>query len=194
MYLFYEEYARLMNAPSSRSMSFSHETSAASVEEAHCYGAAIGASLAAVLKSTGRINTTGASSTCTGYPNTCSARPSPSPHPHPPAPGPSPTPHHAAYTVLGSGCADCNGVYKNVKAPAGWEHSPYYQKDKLHSLYRYTDSGSGQEVWHICHEGVKCYYDAPPSSYGASEPPTAGWLVSPGGIGRLPTPTLSPID
>ena len=45
MYLFYDAYPGTMNAPKSRSMSFSHETSAATVAEAHCYGAGIGASL-----------------------------------------------------------------------------------------------------------------------------------------------------
>jgi hypothetical protein len=75
MHIFYNEYADLMNNPHSRSMSFSHETSAATTSEAHCYGAAIGASLAALLGNTGAVNTTGASTTCTGYPDSCHARP-----------------------------------------------------------------------------------------------------------------------
>ena len=178
-----------MNAPSSRSMSFSHETSAATVGEAHCYGAAIGAALATMLRSSGTVNTTGASTTCTGYPNSCYARPTPPP-PAPPAP---PAPHHAAFNVTGAGCSGCNGIYKYVHAPKGWEHSAYYEKDAAHALYRYKNAGTEDEVWHICHEGVKCYYDAPRSSVGSDEPPTTGWLVSPEGIGTLPAPTLAPI-
>eukprot|EP00746_Dinoflagellata_sp_MGD_P162662 gnl/MRDRNA2_/MRDRNA2_90309_c0_seq1.p1 gnl/MRDRNA2_/MRDRNA2_90309_c0~~gnl/MRDRNA2_/MRDRNA2_90309_c0_seq1.p1 ORF type:complete len:493 (+),score=60.93 gnl/MRDRNA2_/MRDRNA2_90309_c0_seq1:68-1546(+) len=41
MYFYYLKYAALMNYPSGRSMSFSHETSAATVAEAHCYAAAM---------------------------------------------------------------------------------------------------------------------------------------------------------
>ena len=191
MYLFYAEYAAMMNRYGARSMSFSHETSAATAAEAHCYGAGIGASIAAVLGSTGALNTTGASTTCTGYPDSCHARPPPPPPPPPPGPLP---PHRAGFTVRGAGRADCNGVYASVAAPKGWEHSAFYQKDETHSLYRYRHPSTGEEMWHICHTGVACYYDAPRSSDGASEPPDTGWVVSPGGVGMAPAPSLTPID
>eukprot|EP00040_Diaphanoeca_grandis_P028144 m.161713 g.161713 ORF g.161713 m.161713 type:complete len:605 (-) comp31250_c1_seq1:196-2010(-) len=189
MYLFYQEYATLMNAPHSRSMSYSHETSGATATEAHCYGAAIGASLAELIQTTGALNTTGASTTCTGYPSTCFDRPPPSP----PSP-PPPVPHHSGYNVTGAGKKDCNGVYINIPAPPHWEHSAFYQKDATHSLYRYRDPDTGAEIWHICHTGVTCYYDAPPSSNGADEPPSIGWVVAPNSVGLLPAPTLTAFD
>jgi hypothetical protein len=65
----------------------------------------------------------------------------------------------------------------------------FYKKDTGHSLYRYPNVSTKQEIWHICHYGVTCYYDAPPASDGASDPPASGWLVSPGATGVAPPPT-----
>jgi len=155
--------------------------------KAHCYGRAIGATLAELLGATTPFNTTGASTACTGYPDTCHALP-------PPPPAPGPIPHHAAYNVTGAGSASCNGVYANMPAPHGWEHSAYYVKDPQHQLYRYRDTTTGVDGWHICTVGVRCYYDAPTSSDGAPEPPDIGWLLSPNSTGIAPAPTLLPIQ
>ena len=45
MHMYYRAFPMLMNASGSRSMSFSHETSGATVNETRCYGSAIGVSL-----------------------------------------------------------------------------------------------------------------------------------------------------
>ena len=168
MYLFY---AALMNRNGARSMSFSHETSAA---EAHCYGAEIGAAIAAVLGSTGALNTTGASTACTGY-------------------------RRRRHTAPDSGCAAPAAPTATACMPAcrrqrGGSTRLFFQKDEAHSLYRCRHPATDEEGWHICDTGVACHYDAPPSSDGASEPPDTGWVVSPGGVGTAPAPSLTPID
>ena len=82
MYMF-KKFEALMNSATQRSMSFSHETSAATVAEAHCYGAAIGQSLLQILDRAKPIDTTGASTDCTGFADTCHAiSPAPGPAPH----------------------------------------------------------------------------------------------------------------
>ena len=192
MDVFYRQFATLMNAPGTHSMSFSHETSAATVVEAHCYGAAIGESLAVLLATPSGvpINTTGASTTCTGYPNTCHGGPQP-PGPAP-APPPAP-PAHSGYVASGAGSADANGRYgleshshSNTGA-ASWSNGK-------HVVYRYDGR------WHISDVfGVNVYYDAP-SATGNELPPLTGWLANYTwhidgknytGLGLAPAPTLT---
>jgi len=182
MYVF-QKYKALMNSATQRSMSFSHETSAATVAEAHCYGAAIGASLAAVLDRTKPIDTAGASTKCTGYPDSCHELPPP----------PSPVLHEAGFVVSGAGKSDVNGKYVFKTSPKGWEHSAYYVKDANHQLYRYKDAKTGRDQWHLCHVGKCCWYDAP--GQGQAEPPASGWKLAPnappGTQGPAPTLTAS---
>jgi hypothetical protein len=192
MDLFYRQYPVLMNSPAGRSMSFSHETSAATVDEAHCYGAAIGGAMEQVVAAAHPPDPSGASSVCTGYPDSCHARP-PGPAPPPPTP-----PCPDAYTVSGAGSSDCNGVYRRVPAPSGWEASPYYRKDDTHTLYRYKGTAPGSDFWHLCNPGKYCYYDGPVSSNGAPLPPASGWCSGaclpglPNATGVSPPPQITP--
>lgn len=188
MDVFYRQHAAIMNAPGTRSMSFSHETSAATVGEAHCYGAAIGESLAALLAAPpgAPVNTTGASTTCTGYADTCHARPAGPPGP----PGP---PGHSGYVASGAGSADANGRYspdrhsRSNNGVASWSNGK-------HTIYRYDGR------WHISDVfGVNVYYDAPGAT-GEARPPLVGWRANYTwhidgrnytGLGVAPAPTLA---
>ena len=169
-------FADRMNATNSRSMSFSHETSGATVNESRCYGSAIGRTLEQVL--TAGPESSAASPPCTATQDTCVN----------PPPPPTPVPHHEAFHVIGAGSADCNGRYSYRSAPNGWpDHAPFYQKDELHSLYRYHGR------WYICHTGVACYYDAPAVSRPLPEPPLVGWANDGNRTGALPAPKLQAV-
>ena len=50
------EYSDMMNRKHTRSMSFSHETAEATVQENRCYGAAIGTTLAGLLANPGPVS------------------------------------------------------------------------------------------------------------------------------------------
>jgi hypothetical protein len=53
-----------MNRKHTRSMSFSHETAEATVQENRCYGAAIGTTLAGLLANPGPVSAAGIPTTC----------------------------------------------------------------------------------------------------------------------------------
>ena len=48
------------------------------------------------------------------------------------------------------------------------EGAPIYKKDADHQIYRYDGT------WHVAHKGVVVFYDAPPGSAWAKEPPLTG--------------------
>ena len=54
--ILYDEYSEMMNRKHTRSMSFSHETAEATVQENRCYGAAIGTTLAGLLANPGPVS------------------------------------------------------------------------------------------------------------------------------------------
>ena len=54
--ILYNEYPDMMNRKHTRSMSFSHETAEATVQENRCYGAAIGTTLAGLLANPGPVS------------------------------------------------------------------------------------------------------------------------------------------
>jgi hypothetical protein len=179
--MYYLAFPELMNSSTSRSMSFSHETSGATVIESQCYGKAIGSALEQVLTAgpdeTSAPAEVGAG--CTGIrQNTCA---------YPPPP-PKPVSHHEAYDIVGAGSADVNGRYTYRLAPGRWpDPAPFYQKDDLHSLYRYHGR------WYICHTGVSCYYDAPSTSDPSPEPPSTGWGNGGNRTGVAPAPRLQAV-
>ena len=183
MHMYYRAFPALMNASGSRSMSFAHETSGSTVNESRCYGAAIGAALEQVLSSA----TSGSDDQSiydTPAPMSCRGIPGPSTCVFPPPP----VPHHRAFDVIGAGSAGCNGRYSYRPAPSWWpDHAPFYQKDELHSLYRYHGR------WYICHTGHFCYYDAPATAEPSPEPPSKGWGNDGNRTGASPAPTLQAV-
>eukprot|EP00935_MAST-01C_sp_MAST-1C-sp1_P001416 g1416.t1 len=199
MHLFYHEYAQLMNRADGRSMSYSHETSSATVAEAHCYGTAIGTAWTAILQSSTPVKPPNASVVpvaCTGYPSSCHSLP-PTPSPSPP----SPTPHWPQrYSVSGAGSPACDGNYSlipaNERRGRGDKDAPMYQRDgegedgvgehsQSHQIYRLYGR------WHLAHWGVAVFYDAP-NATGDAEVPTQGWVAMqfPNRTGAPPAPAF----
>jgi hypothetical protein len=184
MYLFYSEYATLMNAAQGRSMAYSHETSAATVEEAHCYAAAIGTAWTAILSPAAPVvPPASVPTTCTGYPSTCHALPKPTPAPPTPAP-----PAQQMYQVNRAGTSSCNGRYiYDASGRRPVDKGPFmFVKDNEHQIYRLHGR------WHIAHYGVAVYYDAP-NATGQVEVPLDGWVAMefPNRTGVVPPPELS---
>jgi hypothetical protein len=65
------------------------------------------------------------------------------------------------------------------------EGAPIYKKDADHQIYRYDGT------WHVAHKGVVVFYDPPPGSAWAKEPPLTGWRQFPNRTAAPPAPTLS---
>jgi hypothetical protein len=85
----------------------------------------------------------------------------------PPVPGPV-----GAVRVEGSGCKECNGLYKSAVVPPGFgSASHFFKLDETHALYL------NDETWHIAHLGKQVFYSSSAPASAGGGPPVAGWAV-----------------